>query len=132
MYGSSFCIVTRSPRVFSKRPNDDAVMPFPSEEATPPVTNTCFVTGHHHIARRHRSPGCLVACSLSAGAPPRAVLRRGHELSNCQEILTACVTVRRRGLCRRGWPPSRSSSLEPSTWSRRPAYRHAPRPAEGG
>src|SRR5438477_103899 len=25
MYGSSFCIVTRSPRLFSKRPSDDGV-----------------------------------------------------------------------------------------------------------
>src|SRR3954447_13741117 len=38
-YGSSFCIVTRSPRAFSSLPSEEAVRPLPSEEATPPVTN---------------------------------------------------------------------------------------------
>ena len=42
-YGSSFCIVTRSPRAFNRLPRLEAVRPFPREEATPPVTNTCFV-----------------------------------------------------------------------------------------
>src|SRR5918912_3494908 len=44
-YGSSFCIVTRRPRELRRRPRLDAVSPLPSEEATPPVTNTCLVTG---------------------------------------------------------------------------------------
>src|SRR4051794_25152370 len=51
MYGSSFCMVTLSPRAFRSRPSEDAVKPFPSEEATPPVTKMCFVTGCHPIAR---------------------------------------------------------------------------------
>src|SRR3954452_3956361 len=42
-YGSSFCIVTRRPRDFSRLPRLEAVSPLPSEEATPPVTNTCLV-----------------------------------------------------------------------------------------
>src|SRR3569623_1744235 len=42
-YGSSFCMVTRRPRDFSRLPRLDAVSPLPSEEATPPVTNTCMV-----------------------------------------------------------------------------------------
>src|SRR5690606_22544237 len=45
MYGSSFCIVTRRPRDLSSRPRDEAVMPFPSDEATPPVTKMCLVIG---------------------------------------------------------------------------------------
>src|SRR4051795_2823204 len=52
MYGSSFCIVTRSPRVFSKRPSEEAVRPLPSDEATPPVTKMCLVTGSQAIAVR--------------------------------------------------------------------------------
>jgi hypothetical protein len=36
-------MVTRSPRDFSRLPSEEAVRPFPSEEATPPVTNTCLV-----------------------------------------------------------------------------------------
>src|SRR4051794_14557434 len=42
-YGSSFCIVTRRPRAVSSWPRLEAVSPLPSEEATPPVTNTCLV-----------------------------------------------------------------------------------------
>src|SRR6266496_6145791 len=42
-YGSSFCIVTRTPRAVSRLPRLLAVSPLPSEEATPPVTNTCLV-----------------------------------------------------------------------------------------
>src|SRR6478609_9987007 len=42
-YGSSFCIVTVRPRALRRLPRLDAVRPFPSEEATPPVTNTCLV-----------------------------------------------------------------------------------------
>src|SRR3954451_3699706 len=42
-YGSSFCIVTRRPRDFSRLPRLEAVSPLPSEEATPPVTKTCLV-----------------------------------------------------------------------------------------
>src|SRR5262249_11502216 len=42
-YGSSFCIVTRRPRAFSRLPRLLAVSPLPSEEVTPPVTKTCLV-----------------------------------------------------------------------------------------
>src|SRR5690349_24201360 len=36
-------MVTRRPRDFSRLPRLEAVSPLPSEEATPPVTNTCLV-----------------------------------------------------------------------------------------
>ena len=39
-YGSNFCTCTLSPRAFSSRPSDAAVMPLPSDETTPPVTKT--------------------------------------------------------------------------------------------
>src|SRR5690349_5449149 len=42
-YVSSFCIVTRSPRLDSSAPSELAVRPLPSEETTPPVTKTNFV-----------------------------------------------------------------------------------------
>src|SRR5438105_3935955 len=45
MYGSSFCIVTRRPRLLRRRPREAAVMPLPRELATPPVTKMCLVTG---------------------------------------------------------------------------------------
>src|SRR6185503_1331633 len=43
-YGSNFCTCTLRPRAFSRRPSDAAVMPFPSDETTPPVTKTYLVT----------------------------------------------------------------------------------------
>ena len=36
--------MTRMPRATNNLPNDEAVSPLPSEEATPPVTNKCLVT----------------------------------------------------------------------------------------
>src|SRR5262249_29370111 len=42
MYGSSFCMVTRSPRLLSNRPSEEAVSPLPNELVTPPVTKMCF------------------------------------------------------------------------------------------
>src|SRR4029078_12973439 len=44
MYGSSLRIETRRPRALSSRPMLAAVMPFPREEVTPPVTKTYFAT----------------------------------------------------------------------------------------
>ena len=55
MYGSSFCIVTRRPRLFNSRPNDDAVRPLPNELATPPVTKMCFVKTLLHTSRTEGS-----------------------------------------------------------------------------
>ena len=43
MYGSNFCAATLRPRDFSNRPKDAAVIPFPSPDTTPPVTNIYFV-----------------------------------------------------------------------------------------
>src|ERR1035437_5668807 len=42
-YGSSFCMVTLSPRATSKEPRLDAVRPLPKEDTTPPVTKMCLV-----------------------------------------------------------------------------------------
>src|SRR5205814_5231544 len=45
MYGSSFWRETLRPRAFRIVPIDAAVIPFPIEETTPPVTKTYFGTG---------------------------------------------------------------------------------------
>src|SRR5258708_3959349 len=45
MYGSSLRLVTRIPREARIAARDEAAMPFPSEETTPPVTNTNLVIG---------------------------------------------------------------------------------------
>src|SRR6266571_6377859 len=37
-------MLTRRPRIFSRRPRLEAVSPLPRLEATPPVTNTCLVS----------------------------------------------------------------------------------------
>ena len=82
MYGSSFCIVTRRPRSFSKRPSEEPVRPLPRELATPPVTKMCFgigmtsvqtitTTGHQHTAdssttrRPRRTVTCVFAISAA-------------------------------------------------------------------
>src|SRR5919199_1022219 len=43
MYGSNFWTCTFRPRALSSRPSAAAVMPLPSDETTPPVTNTYLV-----------------------------------------------------------------------------------------
>src|SRR6184192_1878387 len=45
MYGSSLRLVTRMPREARIAARDEAAIPFPSEETTPPVTNTNLVMG---------------------------------------------------------------------------------------
>src|SRR5438552_16718065 len=80
MYGSSFCSVTRRPRLFSRRPSEEAVSPFPSELATPPVTKMCFVTGFYGIAPSpplHGPPNYSgrVAGTAAVTAPTRTSIR---------------------------------------------------------
>ena len=43
MYGSNFCIVTLYPLALSSFPKEAAIIPFPNEEVTPPVTKIYFV-----------------------------------------------------------------------------------------
>src|SRR4029079_18691929 len=57
MYGSSFCMVTRSPRAFNSRPSEEAVRPFPRLDATPPVTKMCFTTSGEGSSRHARIRG---------------------------------------------------------------------------
>src|SRR5690242_5479938 len=61
MYGSSLRIETRRPRALRSRPMLAAVIPFPREEVTPPVTKTYFATeqtsGGFSNAIENRVPG---------------------------------------------------------------------------
>src|SRR5574344_366510 len=43
MYGSNFWMVTFRPRAWRSLARDADMIPFPSDDATPPVTNTYFV-----------------------------------------------------------------------------------------
>src|SRR5262249_38327838 len=82
MYGSSFCIVTRRPRALRSRPSEEAVSPFPSELATPPVTKMCLATGGQGTKRRAaRGARCSSAGSRAAAEvvePPQRRRRVDH------------------------------------------------------
>src|SRR5215212_1382569 len=85
MYGSSFRIETRRPRALSSRPMLAAVIPFPREEVTPPVTKTYFATDQdlrgffecyrNDPAEARRSRLC--GWELVSARPPRASVRSG-------------------------------------------------------
>src|SRR4051795_8388957 len=45
MYGSNFCSATLRPRETRRRPREDAAIPLPSEDTTPPVTKMYRVRG---------------------------------------------------------------------------------------
>jgi hypothetical protein len=42
IYGSSFCIVTLTPRLFKTRPIEAAATPLPTLDTTPPVQKIYF------------------------------------------------------------------------------------------
>src|SRR5262245_1208647 len=96
MYGSNFCSDTFSPRAFSRRPSEAAVMPLPSDETTPPVTNTyltCLLT-YAPAFPRVTGPGTASYASTGTArigavasdprpdhqgiSPTRAAVARGH------------------------------------------------------
>src|SRR6185312_11611602 len=54
MYGSSFMMATDNPRLLKRRPSDATVMPLPTDETTPPVTNRNFGILHCSLARYSR------------------------------------------------------------------------------
>src|SRR5918996_5390525 len=101
-YGSSFCIVTRRPRERSRRPRLEAVRPLPSEEATPPVTNTCLVgcdpaasfTGLHPIPGRGRS---LLYRVLPRRSGLRGSVPRSRDLEQFPRVCQGRVGVREAG-----------------------------------
>src|SRR5689334_13597721 len=77
-------MVTRNPRDLSNRPREEAVMPFPRELATPPVTKMCFVTRQPSVeTHTHASAGAATGTETMTGAhgttgapPDRAWVRR--------------------------------------------------------
>src|SRR5215813_7456048 len=67
MYGSSLRLVTRMPREARMAASDAEAMPFPSEETTPPVTNTNLVMDDKFwkFAVYPNSPIVTNQCSIS-------------------------------------------------------------------
>src|SRR3954469_8196740 len=60
MYGSSFMFATLRPRFSMSAPIDADTMPLPSDETTPPVTNTnlvCCAMDHLDGAAKQCAPG---------------------------------------------------------------------------
>ena len=78
IYGSNFCIVTRSPRILRRRPRDEAVRPLPSELATPPVTKTCFGTTCSRL--------CAERSRLGPKTPRRKISIPSRWLATCAPL----------------------------------------------
>src|SRR5450759_1727768 len=84
MYGSSLRTETEIPRALSRRPMLAAVMPFPREEVTPPVTKTYFAMGrappgffrcYRKAADGARSMRLAMGCSSDPDGARRSSLR---------------------------------------------------------
>src|SRR5664280_2934616 len=104
MYGSSLRTETEIPRALSRRPMLAAVMPFPREEVTPPVTKTYFAMASappgffrcYRKARdraRRRSPvdGCGWESTGRIGARHRRPFG-GSDAGRAEEVTPAGVT----------------------------------------
>src|SRR5436305_859136 len=93
-YGSSFCIVTRSPRALSRRPRLEAVKPLPRLEATPPVTKTCRTEVSGALAER----ATQAPRGLCARPPSDGIARStGVHGNTCQRLPTGSEGVFVRG-----------------------------------
>src|SRR5690349_7336004 len=92
MYGSSLRLVTRTPREVRIAASDAAAMPFPSEETTPPVTNTNLVIGW---------PVQEIGILPDAREPSKRATRKrlacAGELCRLQRACARCVRVLRGG-----------------------------------
>src|SRR5438309_2550878 len=86
MYGSSLRLVTRTPRLARMAASDAAAMPLPSEETTPPVTNTNLVMGdlvpgnsyftRTPLASRGRAGKCCPMLRVVVGSTRRSYRAR--------------------------------------------------------
>src|SRR6266496_5518631 len=124
-YGSSFCIVTRSPRAVSRLPRLLAVSPLPSEEATPPVTNTCLVCLTD--CTKEGSRGRAAALGVGVAGRSRAGWARDPRESTVTRRAAGTPSARRAGSS----PPCRGTAYPP--FARRagtttPAHRAGHRP----
>src|SRR6266511_1472634 len=101
-YGSSFCMVTRRPRALRRLPRLLAVRPLPSEEATPPVTNTCFVVRADCAKDDSRD---RVLCGAGRGDPRKFTVTRRPPRSPDRRALAAPEPPPpRRSRWAGGWP----------------------------
>lgn len=62
MYGSIFIAVTLSPIVFNKTPREEANIPFPIPEITPPDTNMYFIAGYFYEFTRIKYVKLVCMC----------------------------------------------------------------------
>src|SRR5262249_1279637 len=106
MYGSNFWTWILSPRALRSAPSDAAVMPFPSDETTPPATKTYFT-------------GRAVTCGLperdAEGSGGRS--KRPVPLAPCWSPRTSRVAA--RADCPKA-PPARPSGDRTGPSGRRP------------
>src|SRR4029453_12173022 len=91
MYGSSLRMETERPRALRIRPMLAAVIPFPSEEVTPPVTKTYFDIGRAPPGVFRMLPKTVPA--VESKRSPRA--KAGGTLMQFDELVLRRRTVRR-------------------------------------
>jgi hypothetical protein len=78
MYGSSFWIDTETPRLFSSRPSEAAVIPFPSELTTPPVKKMNLAMGMLRFAERSNDTGSGAGAHSSVGTYGRFAITQSN------------------------------------------------------
>ena len=131
MYGSNFCTCTRRPRALSSRPSEAAVMPLPSDETTPPVTNTYFVGRSLTGASPARSSRAGRASARSA----RPIdVRSPRTLSPASAPIAAQRPIRGSGprTSSLAWPRAHSIPRPPASPSRGDRREAAGRPGATG
>ena len=111
MYGSSLRLVTRMPREARMAARDEAAMPFPSEETTPPVTNTNLVMGDkfwkfavypNSIAATNRCSTrgtTRVMLRVRASVAPRYEASPRSRRASVRSRPTSCTTASMAGVC---------------------------------
>src|ERR1043166_6913707 len=83
MYGSSFMFATLRPRFSISAPIDAETMPLPSDDTTPPVTNTNLVC-------------CAIASSMARQACARSVLPTAPPSRNLGHVASGDLAHRDR------------------------------------
>ena len=97
-YGSIFIIVTECPLAFSKVPSDAAVIPFPSPDTTPPVTNTNFgmlktSNNKEEGASRYSSSGSSGSSTISDSSSSSSSSRTRSSATSATSKTSSMVSV---------------------------------------
>src|SRR5215813_11268642 len=103
-------MLTRRPRIFSRRPRLEAVSPLPRLDATPPVTKTCLVRTGRWVSGDDAKIGSRGQCRRSLPVGPRGLRISGTGLTDLDRHWIArtagryrAVSVDLRPRCRRGY-----------------------------